>query len=80
MTIRSQRMFWNQFIENYAAVGALLPSSRALGQAGAAYLGHPRSTPIRVLEAGAGTGSFTCEAIPLLRPGDRLTWSRSTRR
>ncbi len=52
-------------------MGSILPSSRALAQAGVAYLAQKQG-PVRVLEAGAGTGSFTREIIPLLEPGDSL--------
>ncbi len=62
-----------QFMGNFFHVGAVLPSSSDLGRAGAAYLAEQRhlyQRPVRVLEAGAGTGSFTKEIVPLLQPGD----------
>jgi len=71
MTLRNQLLFLQQFKDNFIHVGAVLPSSPALGQAGAAYLALKQG-PVRVLEAGSGTGSFTKEIIPLLEPGDTL--------
>ena len=67
-----QLSFTLEFIRNLRDVGAVLPSSRYLGRASAEHIAHEatRSHPIRVLEAGAGTGSFTCEIIPRLGQGD----------
>lgn len=69
-----QLTFGLEFARNLREVGALLPSSRYLGRAGAAYVAEvcEGDGPIRVLEAGAGTGSFTVEIIPRLQAGDRL--------
>lgn len=52
-------------------MGAILPSSRALGRAAALYLAQKQG-PVQVLEAGAGTGAFTREITPLLETGDSL--------
>lgn len=71
MMLKNQRLFIHQFRTNFFHVGALLPSSRALGRAGAAFIPQ-HNHPIRVLEAGAGTGSFTREIIARLGPGDWL--------
>ncbi|HEY84099.1 MAG TPA: methyltransferase domain-containing protein, partial [Chloroflexi bacterium] len=62
-------LFLKQFREDFFHIGAALPSSSALGRAGAAYLAK-KEGPVRVLEAGAGTGSFTRQIIHLLEPGD----------
>lgn len=67
----STRLFFHQFRRDFFHMGAVLPSSAALGRAGVAYLAQKQG-PVRVLEAGAGTGSFTREIIPLLQPGDTL--------
>lgn len=69
--ISSMSLFFRQFRRDFFHMGAVLPSSRYLGRAGAAYLAQKQG-PVRVLEAGAGTGSFTREIIPLLEPGDTL--------
>lgn len=52
-------------------MGAILPSSRALGRTAALYLAQKQGA-VQVLEAGAGTGAFTREITPLLEPGDTL--------
>lgn len=52
-------------------MGAILPSSPVLARAGVAYLAQKQG-PVRVLEAGAGTGSFTRQIVPLLDSGDTL--------
>ena len=67
-------LFAREFVTNLREVGAVLPSSRYLGRASARYSrpAHGYSRPLRILEAGAGTGSFTCEIIPQLEPGDCL--------
>ena len=67
-------IFALEFARHLREVGAILPSSRYLGRAGARYI-RPvvgSTGPIRVLEAGSGTGSFTCEIIPELEMGDCL--------
>ena len=52
-------------------MGAVLPSSGALARSGVAYLAQ-KAGPVRVLEAGAGTGPFTRQIVPLLQSGDVL--------
>jgi phospholipid N-methyltransferase len=69
--ISPQKIFFRQFIEDFYHVGAILPSSRALARAGAAYLAQKQG-PVQALEAGAGTGAFTREILPLLEAGDAL--------
>lgn len=67
-------LFAQEFVKHLREVGAILPSSRYLGRASAKHI-RPAgglTRPIRVLEAGAGTGSFTCEIIPRLSTGDSL--------
>ncbi len=71
MTTSTFLLFLKQFRKDFFHIGAALPSSSALGKAGAAYLAQKKGT-VRVLEAGAGTGSFTRQIIPLLEPGDTL--------
>lgn len=58
-------------MDDFFHMGAILPSSRFLGRAGAAYVAE-KEGPVKVLEVGAGTGSFTQEIVPLLLPGDSL--------
>ena len=66
-----QKLFFQQFLDDFFHMGAILPSSSALAKAGAAYLAQKQG-PVRVLEAGAGTGAFTREIVPLLETGDVL--------
>lgn len=65
------KLFLKQFRENFFQVGAILPSSPFLGRAAAAYLAQKEGA-VRVLEAGAGTGAFTGEIMPLLQARDAL--------
>ena len=44
------RLFFRQFVDDFNHMGAILPSSRALTQAGVAYLAQKQG-------AGTGTGS-----------------------
>ncbi len=66
-----QKLFLQQFFEDFFHVGAILPSSRYLGRAVVSYLAQKQGQ-VRVLEAGTGTGPFTREIVPLLQPGDIL--------
>ncbi|MCB0191034.1 MAG: methyltransferase domain-containing protein [Anaerolineae bacterium] len=70
-TSNNQLLFVRQFMSDFFHMGAILPSSKYLGQAGAYYLSQKQG-PITVLEVGSGTGSFTREIVPLLDAGDRL--------
>ncbi|MDX1521381.1 MAG: methyltransferase domain-containing protein [Anaerolineae bacterium] len=65
------KLFFQQFKDDFFHMGAILPSSPALGRAGSLYLADKRG-PVRVLEVGAGTGAFTQEIMPHLRSGDTL--------
>jgi phospholipid N-methyltransferase len=63
--------FVEQAIRNYRVTGAVLPSSRRLAK----VMTRPARTttgPKRILEVGAGTGSFTEPLLTCLRPGDAL--------
>ena len=71
-TISHRNLFVRNFFTNFTEIGAILPSSRYLGQAGAAYLARKQG-PVAVLEVGAGTGSFTREILPHLTGGDSLS-------
>ena len=73
-SLRSNHLFFRQFISNFKSTGALAPSSRFLAQALAAYVRKEPSTPARrILEVGPGTGSVTRAILKSLRPGDHLT-------
>lgn len=69
--LKSYLLFLREFRTNFFHMGTILPSSSALGRAGSAYIAQD-NFPIQVLEAGAGTGSFTREIVPHLKQGDTL--------
>jgi phospholipid N-methyltransferase len=69
--VSHQKLFVQQFFEDFFHVGAILPSSRYLGRTVTSCLAQKQG-PVRVLEAGAGTGPFTREIVPLLQSGDIL--------
>jgi phospholipid N-methyltransferase len=63
--------FFKEFKKNFHHTGAILPSSRGLGNALAhelELLPHPKS----IIEIGAGTGAVTECVLNHIRPGDRL--------
>lgn len=64
--------FLREAIGNLPQVGAVCASSPALAREMARPLAGRRSAPVRVLEAGAGTGAITREVVRLLGPDDRL--------
>jgi phospholipid N-methyltransferase len=66
-----QGLFLREFIDDFFHMGAILPSSSFLAAAAVAHLARKQG-PVRVLEAGAGTGSFTRAITPLLEGGDVL--------
>ena len=65
-------LFWSQWRERFVETGALAPSSHHLARSMAAPLKRRPAAPIRVLEAGAGTGVFTEELLRQMHAGDRL--------
>lgn len=64
------RLFFSQWRRRFRDTGAIAPSSPQLGRALTAPLAHARRGPMRVLEAGAGTGAVTRQVLARLRPGD----------
>ncbi len=65
------RIFLRQARENFLHTGAIAPSSRFLARCVARPLKEARG-PVRVLEAGAGTGAITVQILRWLPPGSRL--------
>jgi phosphatidylethanolamine/phosphatidyl-N-methylethanolamine N-methyltransferase len=69
----SAALFASQTIRTFHSTGAICPSSRFLARAMAWPVSQLNTAgPIRVLEVGPGTGSFTREIVKHLRPPDRL--------
>ncbi len=66
------RFLW-QFLTAYRTTGAVTPSSRRLAEALVRPLFSRDGAPLRLLEAGPGTGAVTEAIVPHLRAGDRLT-------
>lgn len=64
-------VFIDQFKRNFHHTGAVVPSSRALARAMAAFIGQG-DAPRRILEAGPGTGVFTAVIAERMAPFDRL--------
>ena len=69
--MKSLFAFWKGGLGNLRQTGALLPSSRSLSRVLTAPLRN-RPGPVRVLEAGAGTGAITREILETLNDGDSL--------
>ncbi len=69
--MKSLFAFWKGGLGNLRQTGALLPSSRSLSRVLTAPLRN-RPGPVRVLEAGAGTGAVTREILETLNDGDSL--------
>ncbi|HEX8385766.1 MAG TPA: methyltransferase domain-containing protein [Rubricoccaceae bacterium] len=71
MALSDLLVFVDQVRRGGGSIGAVIPSSRALGRRmveGLPAAGRPR----RVLEVGAGTGAFTRELVRALGPADTL--------
>jgi phospholipid N-methyltransferase len=65
------KLFLKQAREEFFHVGAIAPSSRFLARAVGRMIPDQRH-PVRVLEAGAGTGALTSEILLRLPPGSHL--------
>ncbi len=70
--LKGFRLFISEIRGNFGVIGAIAPSSPRLAKAIVRPLRQRISGPIRVLEVGSGTGSFTRRIVDLLRPGDEL--------
>lgn len=65
------RTFFREFRQRYHTTGSITPSSRFLARAIASEL-RRKSRPVRVLEAGPGTGALTREIVRYIGPHDRF--------
>jgi phosphatidylethanolamine/phosphatidyl-N-methylethanolamine N-methyltransferase len=63
--------FLTQFLRNYQTTGSVIPSGRALGNALCRYVGGGQG-PLKILEAGPGTGAVTSCIIDRMRHDDEL--------
>jgi phospholipid N-methyltransferase len=70
--LKDLRLFISEMRTNWCSTGAIAPSSSYLAKAMVSPLLGRNSTPIKVLEVGAGTGSFTREIYRHLQAGDEL--------
>ena len=84
---RDQRVFLQQFFQQYHTTGSVLPSGRALAQALCRFVdadsvasvpgnGKPsneQASSCAILEVGPGTGAVTARLVKKLRAADRLT-------
>ncbi|MGC0418195.1 class I SAM-dependent methyltransferase [Embleya sp. AB8] len=64
--------FLREAARDLRTVGAVAPSGRALARLLTDPVDERGAQPLRVLEAGAGTGSVTRVLLPRLSPGSRL--------
>lgn len=71
MALSDLLVFVDQVRRGGGAIGAVIPSSRALGRRMVEGL-PPPTAPRRVLEVGAGTGAFTRVLVDALGPDDTL--------
>lgn len=65
------RLFLKQAREDFLRIGAIAPSSRFLARAVTSLLAD-HGAPLRVLEAGAGTGALTSEILRRMPAGSTL--------
>ncbi|GAA1073474.1 class I SAM-dependent methyltransferase [Nocardiopsis metallicus] len=72
--LRDTRLFFSQALKTFHATGSILPSSGALAHAMAHYVrARPDpDQPVRILEAGAGTGAISRGIAAAMRPGDTV--------
>jgi phosphatidylethanolamine/phosphatidyl-N-methylethanolamine N-methyltransferase len=70
--LRDTRLFFSQALRTFHATGSIVPSSTALAHAMAEYVRQrpEPDRPLRILEAGAGTGAISRGIAAAMRPGD----------
>ena len=64
--------FIRELPRSFAQIGAMLPSSPALGRAMVRPI-RDANRPLNILEVGPGTGPFTRQILKLMRSEDRFT-------
>jgi phospholipid N-methyltransferase len=72
--LRDTKLFFSQALRTFHATGSILPSSAALAHSMAEYVrSRPvPDKPVRILEAGAGTGAISRGIAAAMLPGDTL--------
>jgi phospholipid N-methyltransferase len=65
-------LFFREYLRNFHATGAVLPSGRPLAKTLARYVAQPASALRRIIEVGPGTGAVTRQIISAMHPLDRL--------
>ncbi|MCY9786407.1 phospholipid methyltransferase [Nocardiopsis sp. EMB25] len=72
--LRDTRLFFTQAVRTFHATGSVVPSSRALADALAEFVRERPAPdrPLRIMEAGAGTGAITRGIAAAMRPGDTV--------
>ena len=70
--LKDLRAFLKEFRSNFHTTGAMLPSSRYLASEITSRLARRPAEPVRVLEVGPATGSFTRKILTYLGPDDHL--------
>src|SRR5699024_2548887 len=70
--LRDTRLFFSQALRTFKATGSVVPSSAALSRAMAEHVRERPvpGQPLRILEAGAGTGAITRGVADAMIPGD----------
>lgn len=72
--LRDTRLFFSQALRTFHATGSIVPSSRALADALAEFVRErpDPAQPLRILEAGAGTGAISRGIAAAMGPGDSV--------
>ncbi|MCC7009173.1 MAG: methyltransferase domain-containing protein [Acidobacteria bacterium] len=69
-SLREHMLLFSRFLRSPRTVGAVTPSSRAVGEAMVANLDF--SKPLRIVELGAGTGALTAPIVERLGPHNQF--------
>lgn len=70
--LRDARLFFQQALRTFRATGSIVPSGSALAHALSKHIREREDpdAPLRILEAGAGTGAITRSIAEWMREGD----------
>jgi phospholipid N-methyltransferase len=70
-SLNDKVLFFKKFIQKFKTVGAIAPSSSYLADAMSAEIAKV-TTPLVLLEVGAGLGDFTAKIVAAMKPNDVL--------